>query len=553
MRRALRDAVGVLLTVAAVVPAPSVSAKLPLLRRRRPQPPVQTVQYEEGTVLSEADKRLEEIKVELGLLSDIATFAYYLGARAAGETLEVRGYVPNDMVRQRALELARRNTFLTVKDALKIHTNLSIRPPLRPAGVLQQEAAELLQKNLGEPAKHMSVRVRPNGMVVLTGSIDSMEGKLEISRLFRQLSGCFGVINELRVAEMIRDGQRVVAVTQDGSMVVPPAALGMEPGQTELSPSEPAIKMPVVPTPKAEAAPPPLPETPKPAKLPPKKPTAPADQPPRILPPPRPTLPPPTPLPTNSLNAQKKELRLPPTPAPKPAGSQPKSAPKKVGSAPDALITPSQVPVKWGRPARSWESQVKTLEAIHEPPKPRVSGEQAKKSNRRRPGSREKSAPRAHTVTKSSKAPVHVPTRPKPAVAAPALTSSRRWPPAYQTAPPPSKGRLGVVTFDDDPPPPANTGRPGVITFEDEPPPSPKPTRAAATLPALVPANLQRRVQSICGRQARAVTVEVLRDGTALVKVKVPSLSVGDRLTRKIFTIPEMTSPKVRLKMDVGP
>ena len=47
--------------------------------------------------------------------------------------------------------------------------------------------------------------------------------------------------------------------------------------------------------------------------------------------------------------------------------------------------------------------------------------------------------------------------------------------------------------------------------------------------------------------------VEAQRDGTMLVKVKIANVAVEDELTRKILALPEMTTPRVRLRMDVSP
>jgi hypothetical protein len=104
------------------------------------------------------------------------------------------------------------------------------------------------------------------------------------------------------------------------------------------------------------------------------------------------------------------------------------------------------------------------------------------------------------------------------------------WPPAYDVRPPETKA-----------------GRPGVIVFEEESEP-PQPAGRSAVLP-----ELKQQVMSVCGRQARDVSVETQRDGSVLVKVKVASASIGDKLTHKILTIPQMASPKVRLTMDITP
>jgi hypothetical protein len=49
------------------------------------------------------------------------------------------------------------------------------------------------------------------------------------------------------------------------------------------------------------------------------------------------------------------------------------------------------------------------------------------------------------------------------------------------------------------------------------------------------------------------VSVNIQNDGTLLVKVKVANRSLQDQLERKIVTIPDMASPRVRLFMEVEP
>ncbi len=137
----------------------------------------------------------------------------------------MRGFVPNEMVKQRALELVRWNTFLKVMDGVKIQANLSLRPSPR-VEILQKEGAELLAKELGEAGRQMHVEAHANGLVTVSGPVGSVEEKVAVSRLFRQLPGCSGVVNQLNLEPVLRDGQRLVQVTKDGSQMVPMAALG---------------------------------------------------------------------------------------------------------------------------------------------------------------------------------------------------------------------------------------------------------------------------------------------------------------------------------------
>ena len=374
MRRALRRAVGVLMASGVVSLARPALAQTsgPLF----PDQPPQAIQSEGNAVLTEGHSRLEEMKVQLALLADIATFPYYLGARAAGENLTVKGYVPNERVQQRALELARQHTFLRVTDGLRIQGNLSLRPPLRAADVLQREGTELLIKNLGEAGRLIQVQARPNGLIVVSGPVESVEDKVEVSKLFRQLGGCSGVVNELMVQPILRDGQRLIAVTKDGTQTVSPSALGLEAETTLVPPVEPGPipgTWKAAPLPRKEILKPrkeiPVPhkEMETPAPLPPKEPAVlsspqPASPPPQLAPAP----PPPTPS-SPSLDAHEGELSLP-LPAAKPGSALP--PPMKSSAADNTLpeiknlssTSGQQVPappptIKVKHAARSGESE----------------------------------------------------------------------------------------------------------------------------------------------------------------------------------------------------
>jgi hypothetical protein len=551
MPRALPGIVGGLLAMAVVVPAPLASAQI-LARLRNRQMPAWMGRYDTSALLSSEYQRLAEMKVELALLSDIATFPYDCHAYANGNTLELRGNVPNETIRQRAMDLARRNTFLRGIDGLKIQPNLSVRSPLRPSRQLQQEAAELLSKVLGEPAKQMTLDARPNGVLVVTGTIDSVESKLEISRLFRRLPGCTAVLNELTVEPILHDGQRLVRVTRNGLLLAPPSALALDLGPSSSANSQLTFLPPLTPAVSNSAT------------------QEGGSHLPRIL---------------------TKQPSLPTKPAP-----------EKIGDGWEAFA-PSKLPVKWGHPAEGWEAQAKDLETVHKqrrsttpplayqqqtptpaqplakpadfvwqaqpvPPQDQMPTpvEGAGKSGRagarshpnfaemrptpeepvmtwRRPGGNEESEPKAAPVAMEPQASAHrekeLPAETRSTVAAsPAVSplhSPRRWPSAYVTGSPPSPGR------------------PGTIVFEEEPSPSKSVPAVIATTPPLAPAELQRRIKSLCGRQARDVVITLNHDGSALVRVKVANHSIEEQLSRKILALPEMNSSRVRLLMEIEP
>ncbi len=524
MRSVLRGGVGVLLMIAAEIAAPSAPAQT-FDPRLGDQPPlVRTVAPQKNTVPSEGQVRLEEMKVELALLADRDLFPHSLGVFAAGNALELCGFVPNEAVKQRALALARRSTFLTVRDVMKVHNSPSTPPPKRAESALKQEAAELLERNLGDPAKQITLNVRPNGLIAAAGPIDSLENKLAVSRLFREVSGCTGVVNELIVQRIVRDGQCVVRLTRDGSMIVPPSALGLQPETVAVSAAPTAHT--VVPASLAIAA------TPPPSQA---NPPQPAPQ------PAKPVIPPPPP--TNSLDGWESELHLPTASPSKATQATPTPAAPQVSQ--DDAKLPTGVPLAH-QPAETNKQDILASQSkpsgVRDNPHPNFAETRTATESAR--------TGRCAGGSEAS----------EPMVNGPAFGSSRRWPPAYETQPAvAANGKAGAILFDDDTAPAAKPtadhGKVGVILFDEDPaPPPPKPALATtATSPPLVPADLERQVKSVCGRQAQAVWVETQSDGMLLVKVKVPSESVQDQLTRKIFAIPGMTSPKVRLIMDVGP
>lgn len=563
MPRALRGIVQFLLAIAVVVPAPLASAQM-LGRFRRQQTPVQKGRQDVNTFLTDERQRLAEMQVELALLSDLATFPYEFSPRANGNTLELRGNVPNEMIRQRAMDVTRNTTFLRGIDALRIQPNLSVRSTLRPSGVVQHEGMELLQKALGSATQQISLEVRPNGVVVLTGRTDCIESKLDISRLFRRLPGCTAVVNELAIEPVLVDGQRMVRVTHNNMLLVPPSAVAQD---VEAVPTSSTPREPSTPT---------------------------------------------------------------------------KPAAEKIGNDWESFA-PSKLPVKWGRPAGSWEAQTKEIEALHPQPapvrmvgrpsetkwasasggsnqpgntipgsQPKISETQQKPESMltwKRPGGSEESEPKegatateprtsqvgagaireqlvpSPTYIGSSDSSTYGPGSSPPSLSS--VRSARRWPSAYVTAPPPGQGRPGVISFDDDSPPAPKPAPVVMTTSRSATPAKPSAPTVTAAPPAATPirpvtaavptsrspdaefsappparptvyrsqaaTQLQRKIKSICGRHAREVTAIVQKDGIVLVRVKVADLAVEEKLSPRILSLPEMNAPEVRLMIEVGP
>jgi osmotically-inducible protein OsmY len=180
------------------------------------------------TPVLDSHTKLEEMKVELALLSDPATFGCNLAAQLEGNALLIKGFVPNEAVRERAIQVARTGSQMMIADGLKVHPTLSMRSAGVPAGTLQQAALDLLTESFPEIAQGIEAKAKITGQITLTGSARSFEEKLAVSQKLRRLNGCTSVVNQLKVVPVIKDGVSLTMVSADGQLVVP-SELTMDP------------------------------------------------------------------------------------------------------------------------------------------------------------------------------------------------------------------------------------------------------------------------------------------------------------------------------------
>jgi osmotically-inducible protein OsmY len=181
--------------------------------------------------------KLEQMKVELALMADPSTFAYDLTARLSDKALLLNGYVPNDAVREKAIQIARTGTHLIIADGLRIHPSLVWRSAGVPAEKLRQDADDLLRDVFPEIAPSLEIKATITGQITLIGSARSFEEKVNASKRLRRVNGCTSVVNELKVTPILKDGRSLSMVLADGSCFVP----------TEIA--EAAGEVPAQPTP----------------------------------------------------------------------------------------------------------------------------------------------------------------------------------------------------------------------------------------------------------------------------------------------------------------
>jgi osmotically-inducible protein OsmY len=191
---------------------------------------------------SESHTKLEEMKVDLALLSDPATFACHLSAKLDGRAILVRGFVPNEAVRDRALQLAQSATHMTIADGLNLHPTLAMRSAGVPAASLQSGAAELLVTGFPEVAHGIEAKANITGQVTLTGSARSFEEKLAMSQRMLRLNGCTSVVNRVKVTPILRNGTSLTMVTADGMHVVP-TEVAMGQPSASAAPNMPEVRV----------------------------------------------------------------------------------------------------------------------------------------------------------------------------------------------------------------------------------------------------------------------------------------------------------------------
>jgi hypothetical protein len=546
----------------------------------------------ETVVMTEAQARLEEGQVELAFLADPMLFAYGLGAHVQSGDLEVRGYVPNETVRQQAMRVATAQSGLHVLDRLKLHPTLAGHGAVDKPDNICRAARTLLAESFPEHGKAMEVRCDARGHLTVSGKVGSYEDKVLVSRKLRQVPGCSCVVNQLSLAGAPHVAQPAPKTHTTG--FVEPAPVPVKPSVTKREPSPAHV------APRKHDGPAPLPEiapAPKHGTL--AQPVI--DVPPPVTPPVhRPSLPPvpavvpekaPAPKPTTvALPAIEKAPRsvapeshvpsLPDVvpekaPAPKPAPvKQPviEKAPLPITPAPHVSLPPVSLPpvVPDKAPAAKQPTiSIPPLPGASEPRRsalppvlpPVVAPPSKAPADKPVKGASEESYVTEGTITFSDDPPA--PPKPvKPAktvvpakTAVPQKPATSPLPPVSKTsapvtlAAPPAKGAEGMLTFD---PPPPRTSKPQATQPAK---PLAPPAPAAPARPTAPPAvRLKERIQTACGPAYDVRVTTTTAKGKSVLQVNITGRDEADgkRLMEKIAPIlklPEFTALEINAEV----
>lgn len=223
--------------------------------------------------------------IEMELLADSATFPYHLKTMPAEQGVELRGYLPSALIRDRALAAARRVCPVPVLDGLVLQRNMALPLPTR----LPKDVETQVRQKLAEvcPEAVVDVKVNESGTVQLTGMAPTLQHKAACSRALRKVPGVTAVRNHLEIGQGIAAHRTSHAVPPElprpfpyaGEPTVAQANGTVSPvtvtsaarsATTEVRSERPMMPVPPVPPAERPAPVPPLSEPPRlPAVMPP--------------------------------------------------------------------------------------------------------------------------------------------------------------------------------------------------------------------------------------------------------------------------------------------
>jgi hypothetical protein len=132
-----------------------------------------------------------QTRVQLSWLADPLTFAHPLNLSAGPQGFLVTGYVPDEVVRQRALQLAAQQCGRPVVDGLQAYPYPIVRHiGTASAEALRREALAVLRESFGARAVNWQVVGGFDGRVTISGPFASPEEQLQVACALRRATRC---------------------------------------------------------------------------------------------------------------------------------------------------------------------------------------------------------------------------------------------------------------------------------------------------------------------------------------------------------------------------
>ena len=195
-----------------------------------------------------AEGRYLAMELEARLLSDpvIGGSQPSLELGANGWTL--KGQFNNQAGRMRAREIVTETTGQAPVDKSRVVIYPTAAPkPLSPAAA-RVMAQRLIREKFAGLAQSMRCESESPGVIQVSGTALSVEDKLELIRTLHRQKGVTAVENEIVLGPMVRNGKRVILVSQNGDLALEKLPTSFRPGgDIEEQPAAPAPEKKVVP------------------------------------------------------------------------------------------------------------------------------------------------------------------------------------------------------------------------------------------------------------------------------------------------------------------
>src|SRR5207249_2565848 len=113
-------------------------------------------------------------------------------------------YVPCQALKQRAVEIASKATTLQLVDEIEVYQGMAFEfPDRKPVDVLSREATEILRQEFGDRGARLTVMVRPDGQLTVSGAVMPMEQQLAVAGSLRRVGGCSCVVSKLDAPDRV--------------------------------------------------------------------------------------------------------------------------------------------------------------------------------------------------------------------------------------------------------------------------------------------------------------------------------------------------------------
>jgi osmotically-inducible protein OsmY len=138
--------------------------------------------------------------LKIAWLGDPATFALNLGVKKTATGICITGFVPNDPVKQRVLQIASQSAKIVIEDQTKVYPGMSMRwVDGASKEALRRQVLELLEDAMPGCSQSIQVAVSTSGKVTLLGMVRSHDEELALCQSLRKASHCSCVLNRLEV------------------------------------------------------------------------------------------------------------------------------------------------------------------------------------------------------------------------------------------------------------------------------------------------------------------------------------------------------------------